>query len=142
MLNEFGILHQRTCVYSSQQNGKVERKHRAIVRIARSLLFGANLPIKFWGEAILHATYILNRWPNIVTNWKTPYELLFKKAVDYDKLKTLGCLCYSTVTNPKKEKFKARAVKCIFLGYAPGNKGYKLYDFSADRFIVSRDVFL
>lgn len=89
------------------------------------------------GEAILHATYLLNRWPSLVFNWKTPYEL-FKRHVD---LRIFGCLCYSIITVPKKDKFTPRAVKCIFLGYSPGKKkGYKLYDYNVDKFIVSKDV--
>lgn len=68
LLNELGVIRERTCAYSPQQNGKVERRHRITVQIARSLIFKANLLVKFWGEAILYATYLLNRWPSIVLN--------------------------------------------------------------------------
>lgn len=44
-----GIIHQTSCVHRSQQNARVERKHRHILEIARSLRFQAALPLKFWG---------------------------------------------------------------------------------------------
>lgn len=140
LLSEFGILHQRTCVYTPQKNGRVERKHRTIVQVARSILFGATLPVKFWDEAILHATYLLNRWPSIVVDWKTPFEVLYERPVDYAKLKNFRCLAYATVTSPHKDKFTPRAFKCVFMGYTLGNKGYKLFDYVTNKFIVSRDV--
>lgn len=39
LFNDLGIVHQRSCPYTPQQNGVVERKHQHIVQVARSLLY-------------------------------------------------------------------------------------------------------
>nr|KYP63606.1 Retrovirus-related Pol polyprotein from transposon TNT 1-94 [Cajanus cajan] len=44
---EHGIIFQTSCVGSPQQNGRVERKYRHILNVARALRFQANLPINF-----------------------------------------------------------------------------------------------
>lgn len=66
--------------------------------------------------------------------------MLLDKDANYSILRILGSLCYSTNNNPKKDKFKARANKCIFLGYNSRNKGFNLYEYDTGKIVVSRDV--
>ncbi|KAL2252650.1 UNVERIFIED_CONTAM: Retrovirus-related Pol polyprotein from transposon TNT 1-94 [Sesamum indicum] len=122
LLQNRGILHQRTCVYSPQQNGIVERKHQHLLQVARSIMFYAKLPQKFWVESLLTATYLINRMPTPTLKWKSPYEILHNKALDYTHLIIFGYLCFVTNVMPYKRKFEPRAMKCVFLEYAQDMK--------------------
>ena len=55
---ERGITHRALCVATPAQNNRVERKHRQLMLIARSLRFQSGLSIKLSGECILTATHI------------------------------------------------------------------------------------
>lgn len=140
LFQKHGIFHQRSCPYTPQQNGVVERKHRYVIQVARALLHHASLPQRFWGEAVLTATHLINRLPSIVLKWKCPVEILTNKRPDFSRLKIFGCLCFVSNLDPHKRKFDPRAKKCVFLGYVPNCKGYKVFDLQDQKVLVSRDV--
>ncbi|KAJ8645102.1 hypothetical protein MRB53_006850 [Persea americana] len=137
---EHGILHQTSCTGTPQQNGRVERKHRHILNVARALCFQAHLPIEFWGECVLIAGYLINRTPSVLLDGKTPYEILYEQVPTYKHIRIFGCLCYVHDRNRDKDKFASRSRKCIFVGYPFGKKGWRLYDLERGDFFVSRDV--
>ncbi|CAL2274238.1 unnamed protein product [Prunus armeniaca] len=137
--SDHGIIYQHSCVYTPQQNGVVERKHRHLLETARALRFQSNLPIKFWGECVLTAAYLINRFPTSLLHNKTPFDILYHKAPSYNHMRVFGCLAYATSVHPSS-KFAPRAHKSVFIGYPIGQKAYKLYDLETHKTFTSRDV--
>jgi len=74
-LQSKGILHQKTsCPHVPQQYSVVERKHKHLLKTARVLLLQSNMPLHFWGDFLLTATYVINIFPRTILNNKTPLK--------------------------------------------------------------------
>ena len=69
---ERGISHEFTNPYTPEQNGVSERLNRTLIESARSMMYHAKLPLKFWAEAASTAAYLCNRSPTIAVNGMTP----------------------------------------------------------------------
>ena len=127
-----GISHHVSCPHAHQQNGSAERKHRHIVEVGLALLANASMPLKFWDEAFLTATYLINLLPSKVINFDTPVQHLLKETPNYDSLRTFGCACWPNLRPYNTRKLSFRSTHCVFLGYSSLHKGFKCY--------ISRDV--
>ena len=138
---ENGMVHQSSCSNTPQQNGVAERKNRHLLDTARSMLFSAQAPKPFWGEAILTAAYLINRLPTQVLNKQSPVEVLSSPS-DLFAIppKVFGCVCFVHNHSPTRGKLDPRAIKCVFLGYSPTQKGYKCYHPPTRKWYVSMDV--
>ena len=51
-----------------------------------------------------------------------------------------GCLSFVHVHSPYRGKLDPRAIKCVFIGYAPNKNGYKCYHPQSRKVYVSNDV--
>lgn len=71
---------------------------------------------------------------------KGPYEVLFQQPPSCDHLKNFGCLCFISTLSHNRNKFAARAKRCVFLGYPSGIKGYKILSLDSNCISVSRDI--
>ncbi|RVW84214.1 Retrovirus-related Pol polyprotein from transposon TNT 1-94 [Vitis vinifera] len=145
-LQNHGIIHISSCVDTPQTKWGGERKNRHLLEVARCLMFSSNVPNYFWGEAILTATYLINRMPSRVLTFQSPRQLFLKQfphthAASSDlPLKVFGCTAFVHVYPQNRSKFAPRANKCIFLGYSPTQKGYKCYSPTNKRFYTTMDV--
>ena len=113
-----------------------ERTH--ILEVCRSLLFTMHLPKHYWGDAILVATYLINRMPLRPLNFKSPLEVLQGKTTYTVPPKVFGCVCF--VHDRTAKKLDHRALKCVSIGYSPTQKGYRCYHPPTRRYFVSMDV--
>ncbi|KAG8478499.1 hypothetical protein CXB51_028393 [Gossypium anomalum] len=132
-----GIMRQLTVRHTPQQNGVAERMNRTIMEKVRCMLSNANLPKSFWAEAASTARFLINRSPSIAIEKNTPQEVWSGNPANYSDLKIFRCPAYAHVDNGKLEP---RSIKCIFLGYKAGVKGYKLWCPENRKVVISRDV--
>ena len=116
-LDSHGTLPQRSCPYTSQQNGCAEQKHRHILDVVRTLLISASLPKCFWGEAALTAVYTINHIPSPTTHNKSSFELFYGQTPDYSSLRIFGYACFVSLPLHERIKLQPRACLCCFLGY-------------------------
>ena len=138
-----GIIHSSSCVHTPQQNGVAERKNRHILEVARAIMFSSNVPSHFWGEAVLTATYLINRMPSRVLGYKIPSQVLLEtyphcRLISTLPAKVFGCSVFTHSYG--QGKLEPKSLKCIFLGYSATQKGYKCYEPRSRKFIVSMDA--
>ncbi|KAI5444626.1 hypothetical protein KIW84_013047 [Lathyrus oleraceus] len=67
-------------------------------------------------------------------------EGLYYFSDDHPKSRIFGCVAFVHVHKQYRNKLDPRAVRCIFLGYAPNKRGYKCYHPPSQKFFVSKDV--
>jgi hypothetical protein len=70
----------------------------------------------------------------------TPYEAWYGKKPYVSHLKTFGCVGHVKKVGPGIEKLSDRSARMVMVGYEPGSKGYRMYDPSTNKLVISRDV--
>ncbi|KAJ6893986.1 hypothetical protein NC652_027915 [Populus alba x Populus x berolinensis] len=127
-----GIISQRSCSYTPQQNGVTERKNRHLLDVVWTLLIETSVPLKFWVEALTTATYLINHLPSQILGLESPYT--------YTNLHTFGCVCFMHLPPPHRNKLSAQSIRCAFLGYSVNQKGYLCFDLNTNQVHISRNV--
>ncbi|CAN1815372.1 Retrovirus-related Pol polyprotein from transposon TNT 1-94, partial [Linum perenne] len=145
-LTEKGIVHASSCVETPQQNGIAERKNRHLLEVARACMFTHNVPQYLWGEAVLTATYLINRMPSKPLGYQTPRHILLQQYPHISSFlsdlppRIFGCTAFVHVSATHRSKLEPRAIKCVFIGYSTNQKGYKCYSPSTKKLYNTRDV--
>ncbi|KAE8735271.1 DNA repair protein RAD51-like protein 1 [Hibiscus syriacus] len=117
-----------------------KRMNKTLLERTRAMLRDACLEKSFWAEAVNTACYLVNRAPSTAIELKTSMEMWTGKPADYSNLHVFGSIVYVMYNSQEISKLDPKSRKCKFLGYADGVKGYRLWDPTARKVIISRDV--
>jgi hypothetical protein len=98
------------------------------------------MPLKFWDEAFLTATHLINMLPSKVINFETTVQRFLKETPDYNSLRVFGCACWPNLRPYNNHKLSFRSTRCVFLGYSSRHKGFKCLEPNTGRVYISRDV--
>ncbi|GKD84395.1 retrovirus-related pol polyprotein from transposon TNT 1-94 [Tanacetum coccineum] len=110
------------------------------MEMARSMLYEKKLPKMFWAEAVATSVYLLNRLATKAVSGKSPIEAWSGIKPSIQHLKVFGSISYYHIPDIKRSKLDAKARKGIFVGYATESKGYRIYDLTDSKIVISRDV--
>ncbi|GKA51126.1 zinc finger, CCHC-type containing protein [Tanacetum coccineum] len=99
-----GIALMLIASYASQQNGIVERRNHTLLKMTRCIIKARGLPNHFWGEAVRHATYIINQTPTRAFVGVTPYEKFYGEKLNLEDLKVFGCVAYERIVSKQLKK--------------------------------------
>jgi hypothetical protein len=133
------IKHEYSVPGCPQQNGAAERVIQTLLAKIRVLLKDGNLPTRFWSEVALTAALLYNLTHHSVTNSR-PFHMFTKNVFDYSKLRRLGCVAYTWVSGKDRSKLDDPGKKMLLLGYPENYSGYKLYDPTEGKTVISRNV--
>jgi hypothetical protein len=124
------VRHLSSCLLSSCPSieWSAESKHRHIVEVGLSLVATTHMPLKFWDEAFIVATFLINSTPNKVISYSTPIEKLYKIQPNYSSLRIFACACWANLWPYNQRMLQFRSKQCVFLSYSNLHKGFKCLD--------------
>ena len=129
-----------TAPYSPQQNDIVERQNRTLIEMTRCLMKAKEVPNQFWGEAVRHATYIINRTPTRALVGVTPYKKFYGQKPNLEGLKVFGCVAYERIVSKHLKKLDDRSRPLVYVGKEPGSGGVRLFNPQENKIIISCNV--
>ncbi|KAE8237726.1 hypothetical protein A4X06_0g9134, partial [Tilletia controversa] len=136
-----GARHERSCAYTSQQNGVAERYVGIVKSVMRPLLHGRHLPLEYWAEAAATAAYVRNRCPSTANDGKTPFELWHGTKPNLADLRVFGCLAFPMLsTKAREHSLAVRSRPGVFIGYDTLQKGYRIHFPDTKELVVTRNV--
>ena len=135
------IIHQTTCLHTSQQNGVVEQKHCLLLDIARTLLIEMDGPSYLWSDALMTATYLQNCLPSAPFSDAIPlHRFLLTSSLFSLPPWVFGCIAFVKDHSPSLSKLPPHALQGVFVSYSRIQKGYQVYFPHTYCYMTSTDV--
>ena len=91
------------------------------------MIFETNLPKSFWTEAVLTATYLMNRSPHRAIT-RTSAEVWSGSKPNLSHLRVFGTKAMAYIHKVNRSKWDAKSCETIMVGYSQTSKAYRLYD--------------
>jgi hypothetical protein len=136
-----GIMRQHTVRATPQQNGVAERLNRTLAEGVIAILNQANLPTSFWGLAVKYVTHTLNVTPSSSTSNTTSYTVWNGgRKPDISMYRVFGCQVHVNILRKDRKNLEPHSEPCIFIGFADGYKGWKVYSPTTKKVQIARDV--
>jgi transposase InsO family protein len=102
LTHQYGIRHQRTVVYTPEQNGSAERDNRTLMEAARTLLNARKFEPRFWAEAVNTVVSVLNLTGTSSVKRITPHELWVQKEPRIKDLRIFGEEVFTHIPKQKR----------------------------------------
>jgi hypothetical protein len=84
-------------------------------------MFGAHMPISYWGEVITVVAYLINHVPYSSLKFRTPfdvhYNIVSASTIPNLFLKVFMCVAFEHLHKPLRNKLQPHAFECVFVGY-------------------------
>lgn len=104
------------------------------------MLFGMQVPHRFWAEAAQYALHILNRCPTVILGEITPSEKWSQHKPSVEHLRVFGCVAFALIPYERRTKLEEKSIKGVMFGVSKESKAYRLYNPDTKKLIISRDV--
>jgi transposase InsO family protein len=130
-LEEEGVKHEFSALYTPQQNNVVERKNMTLIDTTRTMLGEFKTPERFWLEAMNTTCHAINRLYLHRLLKKTSYELLTGNKPNVSYFRVFGSKCYILAKKGRHSKFAPKAVEGFLLGYDSNTKAYRVFNKSS-----------
>ena len=103
------------------------------------MIRNANLQKELWAKSISTAFCLVNRSPSVTINYKI-LEVWSGQCCDYSYLNIFGCNAYALIPRNERSNLDPKSKCSVFVGYDYAVKGYRLWDPSSRKIVISRDV--
>ena len=103
-----GIDFKFSAPRTQTQNGLAKRSKGVVARKARAIAIGSKLPTKLWKEIVNAAIYLHNRTPQESRDWKSPFEVFYRRKPLLSHLKVYGCHAYVMTEDVQEKKNRLR----------------------------------
>ncbi|CAI7793017.1 unnamed protein product [Closterium sp. NIES-54] len=138
-LDDKGIIHDLTCLYTPEQNGMAMREMRSIVEAVRTMLLHMGVQHPWWHLALAQAVWVRDCVEHAsLPSGVTPYELAFRRKPDVSMVRVWGCMLqYMVPQSQRGGKLAPKARWGLHLGVSAASKGWTVLDLESNRLITT-----